>query len=85
MMERSIHLLPVLVALVVTSASGQSLEERYWLALNEGRDLSKMHSVAQMLAGPGRQAPPKPEIRTASSPALARIGRRWAEMLHTPE
>lgn len=59
----SVHVLPVLLALVVTSASSQSLEERYWLALNEGRDLSEMHSVAEMLAGPGRQPPPKPEIR----------------------
>lgn len=65
-MLRSIYLLPVLLALVVTSASGQSLEERYWRALNEGRDLSKMHSVVAMLAGPGRQLPPKPEIRAAA-------------------
>ena len=62
-MLRSVYLLPVLVVLAATSASGQSLEERYWLALNEGRDLSKMHPVVEMLAGPGRQLPPKPEIR----------------------
>ena len=62
LMSRSVRLLSVLVALAATSASGQSLEERYWLALNEGRDLSGMHSVGETLAGPGRQVPPKPEI-----------------------
>ena len=72
-MLRSVHLLPVLVALVVTSASGQSLEERYWRALNEGRDLSKMHSVVEMLAGPGRKVPPKPEIRADALRLLDRI------------
>ncbi len=72
-MLRSIYLLPVLVALAVSSASGQSLEERYWLALNEGRDLSKMHSVIQKLAGPGRQVPPKPEIRADALRLLDRI------------
>ncbi len=55
-MLRSIHLLSILMALVVSSAAGQSLEERYWLALNEGRDLSKMHSVVEKLAGPGNNS-----------------------------
>ena len=73
MMLRSVHLLPVLVALAVTSTFGQTLEERYWLALNEGRDLSRMHSVVDELAGPGRQLPPKPEIRAEALKLLDRI------------
>ena len=72
-MLRSIYLLPVLAALAVTSASGQSLEERYWRALCEGRDLSKMHSVVERLAGPGRQVPPKPEFRADALRLLDRI------------
>ena len=72
-MVRSTHLLSILVALVVSSAAGQSLEERYWLALNEGRDLSRMHSVVAKLAGPGRQLPPKPEDRAAALRLLSAI------------
>ena len=49
--------------LAATSAFGQSLEERYWLALNEGRDLSKLHEAVAKLAGPGRKIPPDPEDR----------------------
>jgi outer membrane protein assembly factor BamB len=62
-MLRSTWFLAAFAALSVTSAFGQSLEERYWLALNEGRDLSTMHSVVEKLAGPGRQVPPRPGIR----------------------
>ena len=65
-MLRSIHLLSILMALAVSSAAGQSLEERYWLALNEGRDLSRMHSVVAKLAGPGRQLPLKAEDRAVA-------------------
>jgi len=72
-MLRSIQLLPVLVALSLTSVSGQSLEERYWLAFNEGRDLSEMYSVVEMLAGPRRQVPPKPEIRAEALRRLDKI------------
>ncbi len=72
-MLRLVFLPIVLVALVATSASGQSLEERYWLALNEGRDLSPMHSVVEKLAGPGRQLPPKPEERLEAMRQLEQI------------
>ena len=72
-MLRSIYLLTVLVALGATAASGQSLEERCWGALNEGRDLSRMHSVVEMLAGPGRRVPSKPEIRANALRLLDRI------------
>jgi hypothetical protein len=66
-MLRSIYLLTVLVALGVTSASDQSLEERYWRALNEGRDLSRMHSVVEMLAGPGRKCCTRWQNHTAGA------------------
>ena len=49
--------------LAATSAFGQSLEERYWLALNEGRDLSKLQEVVARLAGPGGTIPPNPGDR----------------------